>query len=173
MFSRLKQNRGWFLAISGTAAVCLMAFGTVLTKSSSAFTQVERQFAFNPVEITVDQAAHVVFNYTFGIQPVHVTVRWNEAITGASIGTPFQADVMPGHGMLTVLPAVQAPPSTNGACWSVPVVALVSLSPAPGAAALPGLLPQQFGASLDVVDNVTQHVTQSQGFTGSLLPAVQ
>lgn len=172
MFQKLTNKRA--IALTGTAVACLVAFATVLATRTSAFTQVERQFAFDPVEINIDQTAHMVFSNRFGSQTIHISVVWTNGITGQPIGTAFQADVVPGHGVESVLPAVQTPPSTNGACCSQPVIATVTLSPEAGVAALPAVLADQIRASLDVVDNATAHVTQSHGFPGSLLlPAVQ
>ncbi len=168
MFPALTNKRR-VIALTSTAVACLMAFGTVLATRSSGFTLIERQFAFDPVEIDFDQTAHVVFSNTFGSQTIHISVMWTYGITGQPIGTAFQADVMPGHGVVAVLPAVQTPPSTNGACCSQPVIATVSLSPAAGVVVLPIAVAQQIRASLDVVDNATQHVTQSHGLPDSLL----
>ena len=167
-------NKRRAIALTGTSVACLMAFGTVLATRGSGFTLIERQFAFDPVEISIDQTAHVVFSNKFGSNTIHISVVWTYGVTGQPIGTAFQADVAPGHGVVSLLPAVQVPTSTNGACCSQPVIATVTLSPAAGVAALPVALADQIRASLDVVDNATDHVTQSHGFPGSLLlPAVQ
>lgn len=174
MFAKSTPNKRRLLAFTGAAAIGFIVFGSVLTTRSNAFTQVERQFAFDPIELNNDQTAHVAFNNTFGAQAIHITVRWTDGITGLSIGTPFQADVLPGHGVVALLPAVQTPPLNNGECCAQqPVVAIVSLSPTVGATAVPITLTQQFTASLDVVDNATQHVSLSHGWTNSILPAVQ
>jgi hypothetical protein len=172
MFPKVTNKRR-AIALTGTAVACLIAFGTVLSPRGNGFTLIERQFAFDPVEVNFDQAAHVVFSNTFGSQAIHVSIVWTYGITGQPIGTAFQADVMPGHGVVALLPAVQTPPSTNGACCSQPVIATVTLSPAVGAGLLPTALAQQIRASLDVVDNATQHVTQSHGLPDSLLLAAQ
>jgi hypothetical protein len=170
MKRHLLQSR--WLALASTVAICLVVFGVVMVKRIHAFTLIEHQFAFDPVEVAVDQTAHVVFNNTFASQPVQLTINWGDAVTGAAIGSPFQATVMPGHGAVALLPAVQTPPtSVTGASQAIIVV--VKLAAVPGAVALPILISQQFRASLEVVDNMTGHVSDSHGLIGLLLPAVQ
>jgi hypothetical protein len=148
-----------FAAVAA-AAICLFAMVTLTADRSSAFTLIERQYAFDPVEITVDQAAHVVVNNTFSSQQIHITINFADALTGAPIGMPAQADLPPGHGTLTVLPAVQV--STNP-LGTRAIIAVLKVSPAQGAVALvPGTI--QITGSLNVVDTNTGHVSVSRGF---------
>jgi hypothetical protein len=70
-------------AAAGTAVICLLAFTALTADRSSAFTLIERQLSFDPVEITVDQTAHIVVNNTFGAQTIHITINWSDAVSGA------------------------------------------------------------------------------------------
>jgi len=162
------QIRNRVIAVVGTAAIGAIMLGIVTGNRSAAFTMIERQFAFNPVEITVDQTAHVAVNNTFGAQEIHITVDWSDGVSGAPIGTPFQANLLPGHGVVVPLPAA---PTTNLPASSRMIIAVLKVSSAPGVAAIPPLIDKQVTGSLDVVDLSTGHVTVAHGF--GILPAIQ
>src|SRR5262249_37704641 len=94
------------------AAISVLVFGGLSSRgSASALT--ERQMAFDPIEIGVDQTAHVVLNNTFGNREIHCTIDWADALTGDAIGSPFDANVAPGQGIVALLPAVQTPVNTT------------------------------------------------------------
>jgi hypothetical protein len=156
---------------AAAAALGILAFGTLMVDRSSAFTQIERQFAFDPIEITVDQTAHVVVNNTFGAQEIHVSINWGDGVSGAPIGSPFEANLMPGQGVVALLPAVQTPPADTAPGATRTIIVVCRVSSAPGVAALPLLLGNQITGSLNVLDQGTGHVSVSRGF--GIIPAVQ
>ena len=150
------------------AAISVLVFGA-LSSRSSASALVERQMTFDPIEIGLDQTAHVVLNNTFGGQEVHFTVNWHDALTGVAIGSPFDANVAPGQGTVAMLPAVQTPVNFLPAPRAI--LAKVTVSPAPGVGVVPPLIGFQITGNLEVIDTATGHVALARGF--ATLPAVQ
>ena len=168
----MKKNvfGGKRLAMVSALTLCLgLALALTLVKRGNAFTLIELLVKFNPVEITPDQTSHVVFNNTFGQQEIHATVNWGDATTGAPIGLPYMQSVMPGHGFIAILPAVQT--TGNQATGNRAIIVVCRLTPAPGTTSLPYDTGNRIGATLEVVERATGHVTLAQNL--STVPAVQ
>ena len=159
----MKGLRIHSVAAACLAVICLVALFALTADRSSAFTLIERQFAFDPFEITVDQSAHIVVNNTFGAQTIHITINFADAITGNTIGSPFESDLAPGHGAVALLPAVQLPP-VNTVGGTRALIGLLKVGAAPGVGAVPFVISNQITGSLDVVDMNTGHVSLSRGF---------
>ncbi len=149
-------------AMTGAFMLCLgLALAITLVKRSEAFTLIELQLKFNPVEILpFDQTAHVVFNNTFGEQEVHATINWGDGTTGTAIGMPFAQNVIPGHGFVAQLPAVQ---STGTRA----IIVVCRLTPAPGFTSLPSDIGNRITGTLEVVDKATGHVMVAHGLASA------
>jgi hypothetical protein len=148
--------------------LCLgMALAFTLVKGSHAFTLIELVTRFEPAEILPgSQTSHVVFNNTAGAQEVHVVISWVNAVSGSAIGTPFQANVAPGQGVVATLPAVQTTANTL-----LPFMATIAISPAPGTTSLPSDIGSRVSASLELVSKTSGMVTGYRSL--ALVPAVQ
>src|SRR5260370_5179579 len=149
-------------AMTGALMLCLgLTLDVTFVKRSEAFTLIEVSFKFNPVELLpFDQTAHVVFNNTFGEQEVHATINWGDGTTGTAIGMPFAQNVMPGHGFVAQLPAVQ---STGTRA----IIVVCRLTPAPGFTSLSSDIATRVGATLEVVDRTTGHVMLAHGLASA------
>jgi hypothetical protein len=170
----IRIPRRFRLAAASTLAIGIaLALSPTLVKRTHAFTLIELQFFFDPSLVGPDQNAEVIFNNTFASRDIAITVNWGDGITGGSIGAPFSAEVTPGHGAVSLLPAVQTPGAgaANTAAARM-VVAHITLTPGPNAqGSLPKGVEGMVGASLVVFNKATNDVVSVQA--PALVPAVQ
>ncbi len=152
------------VSAGAVALTACLALAPALIKKSKAFTLIEVVLHFSPERVGMNQDAEIAINNTFGARTIRATIDWGDGTTGQAIGVPFVGDMPPGHGVISMLPAVQ---NDNGTRVVIARVALTGLD----GAALPRGIQGQIGAALHVFNKNTHDIAVSQ--LPSVVPAVQ
>jgi hypothetical protein len=157
MRSFVSQHPRWAVATVAVAVVLAASVVLVKPQVSHAFTLVESQAFFDPVDVAPGQFYRVRVSNLFGDQTVHVRIDLRSAddgsqisgnLAGAGGGIFFEGNLMPGQGVAPQLNGDGLPANAHAI---IAVLTISGLAPG-GGTLLPAI---QMPASVQLVDQGT------------------